>query len=508
MFRDGARKSIWQQEIRLFSSAMTGTTFDVAIIGGGITGVSTACELQRHGQKCILIEANNIGFGTSGGTTAHINTFFDTTFKEAINKFGLDNARLLVQAGREAMTVIERNVIDHNLDCDFSKRTAQLFALDDEQEKKLADIVEGAAEAGYEMSYIPDISYPFPFKKAVSIRGQAQFHPIKYIKALCEIFINSGGTIIENCVCEAHEEKEDQVFLETTSGSITARHIIYATHTPPGINLLHFTTAPYRSYAIAFSLKTGSYPQEPGYDLEEPYHYYRSHMIDGRELIIAGGEDHKTGHADDTGVCFSNLENYCRQYFDVDKVEYSWSSQYYEPVDGLPAIGILPGSGGRIYVATGFRGNGMVFGSLSSRILSDLILTGTSVYGQLFKPNRFKPIAGFSAFVKENASVIHDFIKDKFSMQQILSLVEIREGEGTVVKYKGTAYAAYKEQGGKIHLLKSTCPHAACEVRWNSAELSWDCPCHGSRFNINGHLLNAPATKGLERMDDSSSPEG
>ncbi len=506
MFRDGARKSIWQQEIKRFAAAaITEEIFDVAVIGGGITGVTTAFELQRHGKKCIILEANNIGFGTSGGTTAHLNDFFDTTYKEAIAKFGLENARLLAQAGKEALQIIERNVLEHNLSCDYEKKTAQLFALNEKQEQVLSDMVEGAAKVGHEMKYIQDISYPIPFRKAVEIRNQAQFHPIKYIRGLCEIFKNSGGMIVEGCLYESHEEKEEIVYLRTSMGTIRARHAVYATHIPPGINILHFTTAPYRSYAIAFSLKSNSYPKELGYDLEDPYHYYRSHVIDGKELLIAGGEDHKTGHAEDTGACFSSLENYCRQYFDIDRVEYSWSSQYYEPADGLPSIGILPGSGGRVYVATGFRGNGMVFGSLSSRILSDLIIGGTSVYQELFKPSRFKPVAGFTAFVKENATVIHDFIKDKITRDKVTSLVEITEGEGKVIKYEGESYAVYKEHGGKLHLLKSTCPHARCEVRWNSAELSWDCPCHGSRFNINGRLLNAPAIKGLGRMDDPAS---
>ncbi len=503
MFRDGARKSIWQEEIKRFAAdAITEEIFDVAVIGGGITGVTTACELQRSGKKCVILEANNIGFGTSGGTTAHLNDFFDTTYKEAIDKFGLENARLLARAGKEALQIIERNVLEHNLDCDYEKKTAQLFALNEKQEQTLADMVEGAAKAGHEMQYIQDISYPIPFRKAVEIRDQAQFHPIKYIRSLCGIFKNAGGRIVEGCLCERHEEKEDIVYLQTTMGTVKARHAVYATHIPPGINILHFTTAPYRSYAIAFSLKGNNYPKELGYDLEDPYHYYRSHVIDGRELLIAGGEDHKTGHAEDTGACFSNLENYCRQYFDIDRVEYSWSSQYYEPADGLPSIGILPGSDGRVYAATGFRGNGMVFGSLSARILSDLIISGTSLYEALFRPGRFKPVAGFTAFVKENATVIHDFIKDKITMEKVMSLAEITEGEGKVVKYEGDSYAVYKEHGGKVHLLKSTCPHARCEVRWNSAELSWDCPCHGSRFNINGRLLNAPAVKGLERMDD------
>lgn len=501
MYRDGARKSIWQEEIKKNHSTFDNEhIFDVAIVGGGITGVTTAHQLQSAGKNCILLEAHNIGFGTTGGTTAHINDFFDTTFKEAISKFGLNNARLLKEAGREAINIVAQNVLRHNMDCDFQIKDAHLFALDEKQEKRLADIVDGAEQVGYAMHYINHIDYPFAFRKAVHIKDQAQFHPVKYLNALCTIFTAEGGQIQEDCTCISHEEQEEYVSLETSMGPINARQVIYATHTPPGINLLHFTTAPYRSYVIAFTLKNGIYPEPFGYDLEEPYHYYRTHVINGKKVLIAGGEDHKTGHADDTGACFSNLENYCREHFNVDTVAYSWSSQYYEPADGMPSIGKLPGSEGRIYVATGFRGNGMTFGSLSAAILSDLILSGSSKYEKLFNPSRFKPTAGFTNFIKEAASVVHDIIMDKITMEHIDSLGAIRPGDAKVVRLDGASYAAYREQDGKIHLLKSTCPHAACEVRWNNAELSWDCPCHGSRFNVNGQLLNAPSTSGLKRI--------
>ncbi|HMR20488.1 MAG TPA: FAD-binding oxidoreductase, partial [Sphingobacterium sp.] len=277
MFRDGARKSIWQEEIKRFSSMPPpDQIFDVAIIGGGITGVSTAHRLQLAGKKCILIEASNIGFGTSGGTTAHLNDFFDTTFKEVISKFGLENAKLLYSAGKEAIGIVENNIFRHNMACDFKRKDAHLFALDDSQEQELADLVDGARQVGYPMSYIPSISFPIPFKKAVHIPNQAQFHPIKYIKALCEIFLQTGGIITEDCLCIDHDEQEDEVSLNTSGGKIYAKHVVYATHTPPGINLLHFTTAPYRSYAIAFSLKNNLYPKELGYDLCDPYHYYRT----------------------------------------------------------------------------------------------------------------------------------------------------------------------------------------------------------------------------------------
>lgn len=501
MYRDGARKSIWQEEIKRFSTETDlNQLFDVAIIGGGITGVSTALKLQESGKKCIILEAANIGFGTTGGTTAHLNDFFDTTFAQAIQDFGLENAKLYAESGKDAFHIIENNIQKYEISCDFTRKSAYLFALDEEQEKKLRNIVEGAAKVGYEMAYVNEIPFPIPFKEAVLIPKQGHFHPIKYIKALCESFIKLGGAIQENCHCESHKELEDHVILATSKGEIKAKNVIYATHIPPGINLLHFTNAPYRSYAMAFTLKDDKYPWEIGYDLSDPYHYYRIQEYNGENLLIAGGEDHKTGHAEDTGECFTKLEAYVREYFNVETVYYSWSSQYYEPVDGLPYIGKLPGSKSRLYTATGFRGNGMIFGTLSSQILHDLIVKGENKYADLFSPTRIKPIAGFSDFIRETASVAFDFIKDKLFVDAIDSLSEIKEGEAKVIRYQSESYALYKETDGTLHLLKSTCPHASCEVRWNSAELSWDCPCHGSRFNVNGKILTGPSTQNLPKI--------
>lgn len=376
-----------------------------------------------------------------------------------------------------------------------------MFALDEKQEKRLKDIVQGASQVGHEMLYTNDIPFPFPFKEAVIIPDQGQFHPIKYIRALAEVFINLGGIIVEDCLCESHKEQEDIIILKTGKGEVKTKNLVYATHIPPGMNILHLMNAPYRSYVMAFSLKDNKYSWELGYDVDEPYHYYRIQEINGENLLIAGGEDHKTGHETDTGECFSRLETYVRKYFNVDTAFYSWSSQYYEPVDGLPYIGVLPGSKGSIYTATGFRGNGMIFGTITSQIISDLILQGSTKYQKLFDPGRIKPIAGFSNFVHEQASVAFDFIKDKLFIEKISSLSEVKEGGATVIKYEGESYAIYKEVGGKLHLLKSTCPHARCEVRWNSAEITWDCPCHGSRFNVNGKILNGPAVKDLQRID-------
>src|SRR5690606_9896849 len=212
MFRDGARKSIWQEEIKRFSSCPEDQQyFDVAIIGGGITGVSTAYRLQLEGKRCILLEANNIGFGTTGGTTAHINDFFDTSYDEAIRKFGQENAELLHAAGKEAVQLIEETVARHHIDCDFQRKDAQLFALDEAQEQLPVAMVASSRKVGHQLHYFPSVSSPTPVEKAVLIPDQAQFHPVECIKARADRSGRPGGVVVADCLCTGHEEQDDQI---------------------------------------------------------------------------------------------------------------------------------------------------------------------------------------------------------------------------------------------------------------------------------------------------------
>jgi Rieske Fe-S protein len=252
---------------------------------------------------------------------------------------------------------------------------------------------------------------------------------------------------------------------------------------------------------MAITLKDKKYPQALGYDMCDPYHYYRSQKTGSKEYLIAGGEDHKTGHEENTEQCFRNLESYVRKYFDVDTIAYKWSSQYYVPADGLPYIGHLPGNRENIYCATGFNGNGMIFGTLSGSILCDLIVKGKSKYKDLFSPARVKPVAGFTNFIKEAADVVGHLIGDKFTAESISLLADIAAGEAKVVQYEGHTLALYKDENHNMHAVNSACTHIKCTVGWNSVEKSWDCPCHGSRFSFDGTMLTAPARKDLEKLD-------
>ena len=244
-----------------------------------------------------------------------------------------------------------------------------------------------------------------------------------------------------------------------------------------------------------------AYPDALIYDMYDPYHYYRTQEIDGELYFIAGGEDHKTGHESNTEACFRKLESHVRKYFPVKEVVNRWSSQYFEPTDGLPYIGHLPGHPGTMYVATGYGGNGMVYSSVAALTLTDMIVGGESEFTELFDPNRIKMVAGFSNFVKEAADVVGHLVKTILPSEKLETLADMAPGEGKIVKYEGHNLALYKNEKGKLYALNSACSHIKCEVAWNSAEKSWDCPCHGSRYSYKGEMLTAPARKDLSQVE-------
>ncbi|MEO6583470.1 MAG: FAD-dependent oxidoreductase [Ferruginibacter sp.] len=502
MNRDGALTSLWQSSKQSIPTTAypADELFDVAIIGAGITGLSTAISLQKAGKKCIVLEAANIGFGTSGGTTAHLNTFFDSPYNEVIDNFGEDNAKLLAKSALEALTTINENISAFKIDCGYDERTGYVFSVEEKQNKELDKLVEATQKVGLPMGFINDNPFPIPYIKIAAIEGQAQFNPTEYLFGLADAFTKKGGVVIENCRVTDIEEDETLTIV-TAQGKLKATHAVYATHIPPGVNILHFRNAPYRSYAMAVTLKNGVYPQALGYDMCEPYHYYRSQKVDGQEYLIAGGEDHKTGHEENTDQCFRRLESYLRKYFEVDTIAYKWSSQYYQPTDGLPYIGHLAGNRENIFCATGYNGNGMIYGTLAGNILRDLIIKNDSIYKELFKPARVKPVAGFVNFVKEAADVVTHFVGDKISPENISELTELAAGEARVVKYEGHTLALYKDDNHKLYAVNSACTHINCNVGWNNAEKTWDCPCHGSRFNYDGTMLTSPARKDLEKLD-------
>ncbi len=499
MNRDGAQVSIWQDiapAYQTMNRLRQDATYDVVIAGGGITGFTTALLLQSQGKKCVLAEANALGFGTTGGTTAHLNTMLDATYPEIERDFGAEAAKDVARAVAEAITLIRTLSDRYHIPCDFFYKPGYLYAQQEKQTGELQKIMEASRRAGIDIMYTDHIPVPIPFMKACRFENQAQFNITAYLTGLAQAFEQAGGIILQQCLVSLPDADG---IVPTSVGNIRAKYTVFATHIPPGINILHFRCAPYRSYAAAVTLNDNNYPDGLAYDMEDPYHYFRTQEVYGRSYLIAGGFDHKTGHEVNTEIPFRDLHAYLKQYYNLKSVAYQWSSQYYIPADGLPYIGKLPGYD-QVYTGTGFNGNGMIFGTLTGLILSDMIFGKENPYAGLFNPSRIKPIAGFAAFIRENADVVSQFIGKRFSYEQISSLAALANGEATLADYEGKKIALYKDDKGKLYSLDPVCPHAGCIVAWNSAEKTWDCPCHGGRYAIDGSLLTGPAVKGLTRL--------
>ena len=500
--RDGAKQSPWQSAGKRATAATPeNKTYDCLIVGGGITGLTAALLLQKAGRQTVIAEAHTAGFGTTGGTSAHINTFADTPYSKAESTFGADGAQGFADAINGGLNLIRNNISSYNISCDYELKPGYLYAENEEEAKQLDDIYQGTVKAGVAAAYTDEVPTPVPFRKALIFEGQAQFHPVKYLDGLQKAYLEAGGTLSENTLVEGIDSENGIHTAHAGEKSIRAKAVIYATHMPPNITLLNFECVPYRSYVIAVELENGQYPDALIYDSQEPYHYMRSHVIDGKALLLIGGCDHKTGHGD-PAQAFASLEEYTRKYYKVSSVRYRWSSQYYAPIDGFPYIGQLPMMADGIYCATGYNGNGMMLGSIAGQILADLVSGKGSSYEKLFSPSRIKPIDGFSEFVKENVDVAYHFIADRWSIKDTDTLKGLPPGTGKVVEVNGKKIAAYRDDAGAIHALNPVCTHAACIVGWNGEEKSWDCPCHGARYDIDGNVLTGPATKKLTKINN------
>jgi glycine/D-amino acid oxidase-like deaminating enzyme/nitrite reductase/ring-hydroxylating ferredoxin subunit len=501
--RDGKNKSLWQHSAEQFvpmHKASSSKLYDVVIVGGGITGITTALQLQQSGKECLVLEAHSLCFGTTGGTTAHLNTLLDTPYTTISKNFGEENAQLVAKAARSAINLVKDNISAYAIDCGFKETPAYLFSQDMDQTKELQEILEASSKAGLQVSYTNHLPIAVPFNKIMKVEKQARFSPVQYVLALARAFEHAGGSIVQQCRV-MDTKGDDTITVETSKGSYQARVVIFATHIPIGVNLLHFRCQPYRSYAMAVRLENDKYPEGLIYDMYDPYHYFRTQEVNGQQYLIAGGEDHRTGTEENTEQCFRKLEAYIRQYFNVEEISYQWSSQYYEPADGLPYIGHLPGHPNNMLVASGFGGNGMTYSHVAAQLLTDIVLGNGTPYLQLFNPNRIKPVAGFANFIKNNAVVTKELLSKLLPAEKLKELSGLANNEGHVVKHDNHKVALYKDEEGNVHALNPNCTHIDCQVCWNGTEQSWDCPCHGARFNYDGEVLNGPAIEQLEKIN-------
>jgi glycine/D-amino acid oxidase-like deaminating enzyme/nitrite reductase/ring-hydroxylating ferredoxin subunit len=478
-----------------FESLARDLSVDIAIVGAGISGLTAAVLLSRGGLRVVVLERGHIGDGETGHTTSHLTEAIDARYQTLIKDFGLEAAKLVSRSKRDAIDRIES--LASSLQVNFDRTPGYLYTERDADLEFLAKELDAARRAGSAVEWVDDVPLPFATKGAVRWDAQAQVHASEYLFALAKEAASRGVQIFEQTpVVNVHEGEPCRV--ETEHHVITAEHVFVAANVPVNNRVfLHTKIAAYRSYAIAAEVEHG-YLRGLFWDTDDPYHYTRPQESEGKTFLIIGGEDHRTGEEKDTEARYEALLAYARERFPIGPVKYRWSGQIIEPVDGLPFIGPNTGSS-HVFVATGYAGNGITYGTLAGMMFADYASGRTNPYAALYDATRVKPLASAYDYVAENALFPIHLVKDRLTSANadVESLDDLRPGEGGIFKGEDGKVAVYRDERGELHGCSPVCTHLACDVAWNKAEKTWDCPCHGSRFSPEGRVVNGPATSDL-----------
>jgi glycine/D-amino acid oxidase-like deaminating enzyme/nitrite reductase/ring-hydroxylating ferredoxin subunit len=467
---------------------------DVAIAGGGITGLTLARLLAAEGLNVVLLERGRIGSGTTGATTAHITAALDIDYQTLVSRFGEAAARLVTESVNDAIDRIETTAGSLGSGCGFTRVPGYRYIDDDSDDlSALEREAELGRRLGVDVRLVDERQLPSAWRGALRFERQAQFHPLAYLDGLATDVVAAGGVIFEHtAVIDAY----DGGFDIAGGHRVAARHVVHATHTPIGlVATIQTRLAAITSYVLAAQLET-PIPAALYWDCAQPYHYVRT-LGDGTR-ILAGGEDHATGREIDTKARHQALERWVRKHYPVRAIEQRWSHELFEPADGLPYVGALAG-GGHQLVAAGFSGTGMTFGTMAAGLLFDLIVRGSSPWKDIYSPSRLKPMAAGRAVAVENARIGWRFVADRLRSGAGADAEDLPNDSGRVARIDGKQVAVYRDLRGDLHYLSARCTHLGCIVAWNDSEKTWDCPCHGGRFHPTGKVLYGPPVDDLRR---------
>jgi glycine/D-amino acid oxidase-like deaminating enzyme/nitrite reductase/ring-hydroxylating ferredoxin subunit len=475
---------------------------DVCIIGAGIAGLSTAYLLAKEGKHVIVLDDGPIGGGMTARTTAHLTNAIDDRFYELERLFGEEGSKLAAQSHTDAIDRVEQIVQAENINCEFERVDGYLFIPPDGRISVLEDELPAAHRAGLpavqRLERAPLKS--FDTGPCLHFPRQAQFHPLKYLTGLVRAIESDGSRIFTR----THADTIEEGLVTTTNGhTIRADSIVVATNCPINDRVaIHTKQAPYTTYVIGARVDRGSIPSlllwDAPHNLADPYHYIRVEKGEEYDVLIVGGEDHKTGQQHDGNQRWGKLEQWTGNRFPIKEIEFRWSGQVMEPVDGLAFIGRNPGDE-NIFIATGDSGMGMTHGTIAGILLTDLIMGRQNPWIDLYDPSR-KTLGAAKDFAKENINVVAQYA-DKLTPGDVDSVEEIRNGEGAVLRSGLAKVAVYRDNHGTIHSMSAVCVHLGCVVTWNAGEKTWDCPCHGSRFDALGVVINGPANEDLPPKD-------
>jgi glycine/D-amino acid oxidase-like deaminating enzyme/nitrite reductase/ring-hydroxylating ferredoxin subunit len=469
---------------------------DVVVIGGGITGLTTAYRLLKGGRSVAVLERSRCADIDTGHTSAHLTMVTDVRLRSLVQRFGKSHAQAVWDAGLAAIAEIEAAVADEGIDCAFERVDGYLHAPSGSGPDESGGLREEAAlagELGFDAVFVDDV--PFARGPGIRFEHQARIHPRRYLAGVANALRAGGGHIYEHSA--ADEFAADPPRVKANGHWLRGKDIVVATHNPlPGLvsmvgaTLFQTKLALYTSYVVAGRVASGSVPDALFWDTSDPYHYLRLEPHQDHDLVIFGGEDHKTGQVVETNSCYERLERALASKLPQISFTHRWSGQVIETPDGLPYIGQMTG---HQYAATGFAGNGLTFGTLAALLISDAICGRANPWTDLFDPNRKAIARGALDYVKENADYPYYIIRDRFAGARGRSLRSVKRGQGRVIEHQGEKVAAYRSESGALTLRSAVCTHMGCVVAWNEAERTWDCPCHGSRFTPQGEVISGPA---------------
>jgi glycine/D-amino acid oxidase-like deaminating enzyme/nitrite reductase/ring-hydroxylating ferredoxin subunit len=475
------------------------TSVEVCVIGAGIAGLSTAYALAREGAKVLLVDAGPLGAGETGRTPAHLSNALDGRYSELERVHGLEGARRAAESHATAIDRIESLIGQIGIDCAFKRLDGYLFRGRGQSIDILQRELAAAHRAGLADVELTARSPLAGFDVGAALRfpRQAQFNPLEYLAGIARAFESAGGRICTHTRVRNIEDGRPCRVTMADGRIVTTSAVVVATNSPISDRFaIHTKQAAYRTYVIALAVDRDGLAPGLYWDAEDPYHYVRtSDSADGRLFLIVGGEDHKTGQADDAQARFARLEGWTRERFPITgPVEYRWSGQILEPADHLAFIGRDPATE-HIYVATGDSGHGMTHGTIASILIPDLLMKRPNPWEALYAPNR-KPARAMGTYLHENLNVTRQFV-DYLKSGDVGSASAIAPGQGALVRSGAKLIAAYRDPNGVLHARSAVCTHVGCIVHWNSTESSWDCPCHGSRFSVDGEVISGPARRPL-----------
>jgi glycine/D-amino acid oxidase-like deaminating enzyme/nitrite reductase/ring-hydroxylating ferredoxin subunit len=503
MLPSTAHGSLWLDAVELpsFAPLQAPAECDVVVVGAGITGLTLALELARAGKRVMVLERHGVAAGTTGHTTAHLTTMIDTGYADMIETHGLEVAREIASGMCAAIDHIEKTAAAIGVADAFARVPGYYVAepqeaLDVARDEDLFDVARSyraVCEVGLSaVAALPAV--PFRIADGFCLHDQGRLHASRYMAALATAVQAAGGRV---CTYTAVLDVDDGApcTVHTELGTVRASEVVLATHTPLGVSALHTVVSPVRSYVLAARV-ADEVPDVLVWNTHDPYEYIRKQPMPDGDRIIVGGADHKTGHGDPR-ASYEHLEHYLRRRFKVRELTHRWSAQLYDPADGLPFVGPAPFAE-HVYVATGFSGDGLPLGTLSALMLRDRLLGNEHPLAEICEPSRLN-LGGVGKVVKEGLDMARHWIGDRLRADDGDDPATVLPGQAAILHRGGKQVGLYRDLDGQAHEVDVTCTHMKCKLHWNPAEATWDCPCHGGRYDVRGAIIEGPPTRPLPR---------